>query len=171
MLNPTTTAAPSTLAAPEPDGQKIGDGVALDEVDRDSPALSPPVGRYRPHARPGRRRQVRLRYSDQEYETVTRAAHAVGLATTGYVADAALAAAAGVETPTSAPWRTALTELMQARAQSAGSGRITTKPPESSTPTGEQPVWLEHALAMTERGIVGLDDAATAIAGLARPHR
>lgn len=63
------------------------------------------VGRYRPHAASGRSRQVRLRYTDDEYATVARAAHAAGLTTTGYVAEAALAAANSLEPPRDAPWR------------------------------------------------------------------
>jgi hypothetical protein len=37
--------------------------------------------------------------------------------------------------------------------------------------TGEPPVWLEQALAMTERAVTRLDDAATAVADVARQHR
>ncbi len=171
MLKPTTTAPPSTPSAPGVNGQKLADGDLLNEVDSDSPTVSATVGRYRPHARPGRRRQVRLRYSDHEYETVTRAAQAAGLTTTGYVAEAALAAAAGAEPPTSAPWRAALTELMAARSQVRRVGLNINQAAQVVNATGEPPVWLEHALALTERAIVGLDDAATVVADLARrPH-
>lgn len=57
------------------------------------------VGRYRPHTPGGRQRQVRLRYTEQEYTTVQHAARAAGLTPTGYVADAALAAASSTEPP------------------------------------------------------------------------
>lgn len=171
MLKPTSTAPPSTPSAPEPDDQKLADGVALVNVDGDSPTVSPTVRRYRPHARPGRTRQVRLRYSELEYDTVARAAHAAGLTTTGYVAEAALAAAAGAEPPTSAPWRAALSELMQARAQVRRIGLNINQASRVLNSTDEQPVWLEHALAMTERAIVGLDDAATVVAGHDRRSR
>jgi hypothetical protein len=170
MLKPTSTAPPSTPAAPEPDDQKIGDGVPVVD-DRDSSALSPTVGRYRPHARPGRTRQVRLRYTSQEYQAVARAANAAGLTTTGYVAEAALAAAAGAEPPVGTPWREALTELMAARAQVRRIGLNINQATRVLNATGEQPVWLEQALAMAEQAVIRLDDAATDVADTARRHR
>ena len=169
MLKPTTTAPPWTPAAPEVDTRKFGDD-GSNGVVPDSPGAGR-AGRYRAHAQPGRTRQVRLRYSDQEYETVAGAADAAGLTTTGYVAEAALAAAAGAEPPTSAPWRDALIELIAARAQVRRIGLNINQAARVLNTTGDPPVWLEHAVAMTERAIVGLDDAATVIAGLARPHR
>jgi hypothetical protein len=132
--------------------------------------VSPTVGRYRPHARPGRNRQVRLRYSGQEYETVARAAHAAGLTTTGY-AEAAFAAAAATEPPTSAPWRADLTELMAARAQVRRIGLNINQAARALNATGEPPIWLEHALNLTERAVTRLDDAATLVADLARRPR
>lgn len=170
MLKPTTTAPPSTPSAPEVDGQKLADRIELDDVDRDSPTVPPTVGRYRPHARPGRTRQVRLRYSQLEYETVTRAAKGAGLTTTGYVAEAALAAAAGAEPPTSAPWRAALTELMQARAQVRRIGLNINQAARVLNATGEPAIWLEQALAMAESAVIRLDDAATVVTGMAHRH-
>lgn len=131
----------------------------------------PRVGRYRPHAQSGRPRQVRLRYTDQEYATVERAAHVAGLTSTGYVAEAALAAAAGGEPTTSAPWRDALTELMQARAQVRRIGLNINQAARALNVAGEPPVWLEYALALTERAVTGLDEAATAVADCARGPR
>lgn len=170
MLKPTSTPPPVTPSAPEVDAREFGDDGSDGFVDV-SPAAAGRAGRYRPHARPGRTRQVRLRYTQLEYETVARAARAAGLATTGYVAEAALAAATGAEPPTSAPWREALTELMAARGQVRRMGLNINQATRVLNATGEQPVWLEHALNLTERAVTRLDDAATVVAGLDRRPR
>ena len=64
-------------------------------------------GRDRNHHRPGRPRQMHLRYTHEEYATIAGAARDAGLTPTGYVAEAALAAANNTQTPSTAPWRTA----------------------------------------------------------------
>lgn len=127
------------------------------------------VGRYRPHTKPGRPRQVRVRYTDQEYAAVERAAHAAGLTTTGYVAEAALAAALSLEPPRWAPWRTALVELMETRRQIRRIGVNINQAARALNATGEAPAWIEQALTMTTRSMARVDDAAADIAALA--HR
>lgn len=127
------------------------------------------VGRYRPHSQPGRPRQVRLRYTDEEYEAVERAAQTAGLTPTGYVAEAALAAANSLEPPRSAPWRSALLELMDTRNQIRRIGVNINQAARALNATGEAPVWIEHALVMTDRSLTRVDDAAAAVAALA--HR
>ncbi len=75
------------------------------------------AGRDRAHVQPGRPRQVKLRYSEEEFAAVADAAQAAGLTPTGYAAEAALAAAQGLKAPSAAPLREALLELMAARGQ------------------------------------------------------
>jgi len=136
----------------------------------DAPPATAPglrVGRYRPHAPTGRSRQVRLRYTDDEYATIARAAQSAGLTPTGYVAEAALAAANSQEPPRDAPWRTALIELMAARTQVRRIGVNINQAARALNANGEASVWLEHALAMTDRSMTRVDDAAAAVAVLA----
>ena len=136
----------------------------------DTPTTGPGarVGRYRAHARPGRPRKVQLRYSELEYDTVARAAHDAGLTTSGYVADAALAAAQGLESPRPEPWRAALTELMAARTQVRRIGTNINQAARVLNTTGEPPPWLQRALKIADHAIARLDDAATAMAAQAR---
>ena len=89
-------------------------------------------GRDRNHLRPGRPRQMHLRYTLEEYATIASAARDTGLTPTGYVAEAALAAANNTQTPSPAPWRTVLLKLIEAHAQVRWIG--TTTPPPVSTP-------------------------------------
>ena len=126
------------------------------------------VGRYRPHTTPGRPRQVRLRYSDEEYTAVERAAHAARLTTTGYVAEAALAAARSLEPPRWAPWHAALVEMMDTRQQIRRIGVNINQAARALNATGEAPAWIEQALTMTTRSLTRVDDAAAAVAALAQ---
>lgn len=169
MIDPGTSAPPTARFALDPDDDGPGSDASLVAEGPDSPR---PFSRvYRPHVRSGRQRQIRLRYSQQEYGAVTQAAHAAGLTPTGYVAEAALAAAMGAEPPTHEPWREAVTELMNARTQVRRIGLNVNQAARVLNTTGEQPVRLEQALAMTERAVTRLDDAATVVAELARRHR
>lgn len=131
----------------------------------------PGVGRYRAHTAGGRHRQVRLRYTDQEYDAVNRAAHAAGLTPSGYVAEAALAAATSTEPPRTAPWRQALLELIDARNQVRRIGININQAARTLNATGEAPLWLHHALAITNRSLSRIDDSADAVAALARRDR
>lgn len=126
------------------------------------------VGHYRPHTKPGRPRQVRLRYTDEEYAAVERAAYAAGLTPTGYVAEAALAAAASVEPPRFTPWRSTLVELMDARNQVRRIGVNINQVARALNATGEPPTWIEHALEMTSRSLRRVDDAAATVSALAK---
>ena len=169
MVDPATSAPSTARFAPDPDDDDSGSDGSVVVEGRDSPMPFSRVGRYRAHVRSGRRRQIHLRYSEHEYNAVTRAAHATGLTATGYVAEAALAAATCAEPPTTAPWRAALTELMEARTQVRRIGLNINQAARVLNAAGEPPVWLEHALAMSDRAVGRLDDAATALATLA--HR
>lgn len=126
------------------------------------------AGRDRDHARPGRTRQVKLRYSDTEYAALAAAARLAGLTVTGYAADAALAAATDAEPPSTAPWRAALVELMEARTQVRRIGVNVNQAAAVFNATGEAPPWLEHAITLAGRAVTRLDHAAGAMAALAR---
>ena len=128
-------------------------------------------GRDRDHLRPGRPRQVKVRYTHEEYATIAGAARDTGLTPTGYVADAALATAQGTQTPSTAPWRTALLELIEARTQVRRIGVNINQAARILNAEGEQPAWLFHALAITNRAVSRLDDAATAVTDVARHDR
>ena len=125
-------------------------------------------GRDRNHLRPGRPRQMHLRYTHEEYATIADAAREAGLTPTGYVA---LAAATNTKTPSTAPWRTALLELIEARTQVRRIGTNINQATAAINATGEPPPWLEHALAITNRAVTRLDDAATAVTDVARHDR
>jgi hypothetical protein len=59
---------------------------------------------------------------------------------------------------------------MAARAQVRRIGLNVNQAARVLNTTGEPPVWLEQALAVTERAITRLDDGATVVADLARQH-
>jgi hypothetical protein len=117
-------------------------------------------GRDRQHARPGRRRSVFLRCSEQEYAALAAAARRAGLTTSGYAVEAALAAAQGSEPPKASPWREALTEVMAARAQVRRFGSNVNQAVRAFNATGEAPEWLDRATALTSRAVGQLDAAA-----------
>ena len=118
------------------------------------------AGRDRDHQFPGRPRQIKIRYTDTEYATIAQAAREAGLTPTGYAAEAALATARGTATPTTTPWRVALLELADARTQLRRIGTNLNQATRAINTTGEPPQWLDRVLAMTERAITRLDDAA-----------
>ena len=119
-------------------------------------------GRDRNHQRPRRPRQIKVRYTHDEYATIAGAARDTGLTPTGYVADAALAAATNTQTPSTAPWRTALLELIEARTQVRRIGTNINQATAAINTNGDPPVWLEHALTITNRAVTRLDEAAVA---------
>lgn len=65
MDDPAASAPPQAMSAPDPDDES-GSAASLVVEGRDSPTPVSRVGRYRPHVRSGRQRQIRLRYSQQE---------------------------------------------------------------------------------------------------------
>jgi hypothetical protein len=128
-------------------------------------------GRDRDHLTPGRPRQVKLRYSDEEYADVAHAARAAGLTPTGYAAEAALAAARDSQPPSTAPWRVALLELIDARGQVRRIGVNLNQATKAINATGEPPEWLDRALTLTDRAVPRLDEAAVAVTAIARHPR
>ena len=128
-------------------------------------------GRDRDHQQPARPHQIKLRVSNDEYAAIAGAARNAGLTPSGYAAETALAAAAGADPPSSAGWRTALAELIEACTQVRRIGTNINQVAKIMNADGEQPVWLEHALAVTERAFNRLDDSAAALQVLARHRR
>jgi len=129
------------------------------------------AGRDRDHQLPGRSRQLKLRVSHDEYSAIAGAARDAGLTPTGYAAEAALAAAAGDDPPSQAPWRTALAELIEARTQVRRIGTNINQAARILNADGGPPVWLENALAISGRALGRLDDSAAALQALARHQR
>lgn len=129
------------------------------------------AGRDRDHQRPGRPRQVMLRYTEEEFAAIEHAARGTGLTPTGYAAEAALAAAVGSDAPSTAPWRSALLELMDARSQVRRIGVNINQAARAINATGEPPVWLDHALVITARAVTRLDEAAAAVSEVAGRSR
>jgi uncharacterized protein (DUF1778 family) len=121
----------------------------------------PPGSRDRTHQRPGRPRQVMLRLSEEEFAELVEAAAGAGLTTSGYAAEAALAAAQGVRTPEGRLWRTALSEVMAAREQVRRFGVNVNQAVRVLNSTGEAPAWLEQAVVSAERTVLSLDQVAS----------
>jgi hypothetical protein len=128
-------------------------------------------GRDRHHLTPGRPRQVKIRYTDDEYGDVAAAAAAAGLTPTGYAGEAALAAARDAASPSTAPWRRALLELMAARGQVRRFGSNVNQAVRTLNALGETPEWLASAVAITERAVTRLAEAAATVAVVARADR
>lgn len=129
------------------------------------------TGCDRRHVTPGRARQVKIRYTDDEYATLADAARLAGLTPTGYAADAALAAATNATPPSTAPWQVALAELMAARGQVRRFGNNVNQAARALNALGEAPEWLDRAVAVTERAVARIDDAAAAVATAVRADR
>jgi uncharacterized protein (DUF1778 family) len=117
-------------------------------------------GRDRRHLLPGRRRQLFVRCTEQEYADIAAAARAAGLTPTGYAAEAALAAARGAIPPRAEPWREVLKELMDARAQVRRFGANVNQAVRVLHVSGEPPEALARAIAVTTRSVERLDQAA-----------
>ena len=120
----------------------------------------PRGGRDRRHRFPGRKKSVLLRCTDDEFEQLAAAARRSGLTTSGYAAEAALAAAHGSQPPRSEPWREALAEVMAARAQVRRFGSNVNQAVRALNVTGEAPEWLDRSVALTGNAVAELDRAA-----------
>ena len=102
-----------------------------------------------------------VRYDDAEYAAVKVAAERAGLTATGYVAAAALATATGTTPPVPSLAREALLELMEARRQVVRFGTNVNQAAKAVNSGEEMPEWLERAVALTERAVAGVSEAAT----------
>jgi uncharacterized protein (DUF1778 family) len=119
-----------------------------------------PRGRDRQHLAPARRRQLFVRCTEEEYADIAAAASAAGLTPTGYAAEAALAAARDSLPPRAEPWREALAELMDARAQVRRFGSNVNQAVRVLNTTGESPEAMARAVAVTSEAVGQLDRAA-----------
>jgi hypothetical protein len=107
---------------------------------------------------------MKLRYSEDEFGLIEAAARRSGLTPSGFAADAAVAAARGTQPPSSEPWREALAAVMAARAQVRRFGSNVNQAVRALNATGEPPEWLDRAVAITNRAVEQLDDAAAQLA-------
>jgi hypothetical protein len=112
-----------------------------------------------------------LRIADDELVLVHAAAQRVGLTPSGYVAEAALAAATGGEPPAADPARELLLELMAARTQVRRFGVNVNQAVKALNATGQAPEWLDRAVELSNRTVQRLDEAAAAVARQPRPRR
>lgn len=113
---------------------------------------------HRAH-RPGRNWRITIAYDVDELTAVRAAATAAGLTPTGYVAEAALAAATGATPPMAQPLREVLLELIAARTQVRRFGVNVNQAVRELNSTGTAPEWLDNAVALTSRAVVRLDEA------------
>lgn len=125
-------------------------------------------GRDRVHVSPGRERQMKLRYSEAEFQAIAEAARHAGLTATGYAAEAALAAARQIEAPSVLPLRTALVEVMAARGQVRRFAVNVNQAMAALNATGQAPEWLSAAVTITTRSVERLDAVADTLAVAAR---
>ncbi len=102
-----------------------------------------------------------LRCTEEEFDQLAAAARRSGLTTSGYAAEAAVAAAVGSQPPQAEPWREALTEVMAARAQVRRLGSNVNQAVRALNATGEAPEWLDRSATLTSNAVVQLDEAAS----------
>jgi uncharacterized protein (DUF1778 family) len=120
--------------------------------------------RHRKHLRPGRPHLLRVSYSDDELDALRAAAERSGLTLTGYVAAAALTVAQGRTATAPAPAaREVLGELILARAQVRRFGSLLNQVAARLNSGQEPPIWLDRAVALGERAVGRVDDAAARI--------
>ncbi len=117
--------------------------------------------RHRRHLRPGRPHLLRVSYSDEEYDALQAAAERTGLTLTGYVASAAVMAATGRPAGVPAPSdREVLGELILARVQLRRFGTLLNQVAARLNSGDPPPVWLDRAVALGQRAVERVDDAA-----------
>jgi hypothetical protein len=117
-------------------------------------------GRDRRHTFPRRSRTLLVRCTEAEYKDIAAAATRSGLTPTGFAGEAAVAAARGSRPPSAEPRREALAEVMAARAQVRRLGSNVNQAVRALNATGEPPEWLDRAIAIANRAVAQLDDAA-----------
>ena len=141
----------------------------------------PPVGRVRGgdrrHHYPRRNRQVFVRLSDDEYATLSAAAARAELTTTGYVAEAALAAARDHAAPGSPVGETGIAraELAQLQrelfATRTALGRVGSNLNQAVTALhrlGRPPAWLRQSATACRRVIERVDAVVARLDGRLR---
>jgi hypothetical protein len=117
------------------------------------------VARHRRHRPAGRGRRIRYKptYDEAENELIVAAAAAAGLTPTGYVAAAALAAAANTRPPLHSPLRDALAEVGNLATQLRRTGGNLNQAVAQLQATGAPPVWLQDAVRLTVRAVGRVD--------------
>ena len=148
-------------AAALPDGAG-GDRPAARVVAQRSRSVGGLPARDRRHTS-GRARAVSARFTDEEYDLLAAAAAAAGLTPTGYMAEAALAAAGDTRAPAQSPASEALAELVQARGQLRRYGSEVHEAMTSLDP-GHAPLWLRRAVERTQQAVERVDRAAALLA-------
>ena len=111
---------------------------------------------------------MNLCLSEEEYSERASGAAVAGLTPAGFATEAALAAARGEGMPEHRALRALLVELMAARTQVRRYGLNVNRAVAQFQATGEAPGWLERAAAGADRGVVQLDAATDAVAGVLR---
>jgi len=131
-----------------------------------------PVRRRKRDTTP-RLHRVVARYSDEEWAAVEAAAAAADLTPSGWVAMAGLHLATGAalppaHRPVTAEVRSALAELVMARAESAKAGSNLNQAVRAFNASGEAPEFLARAIVSADRALVALGAAADTIESQAR---
>jgi len=131
-----------------------------------------PRGRDRTHHRPGRPHRVNARFNDAELAEVEAAAAAVGMTPTGFLAEAALAAARGTPPATLDPVREGLAqlqaELFDVRVAVGRVGTNLNQAVAAFNATGQAPEWLARAVALCERRMTRVDAVIALVDGRLR---
>lgn len=140
--------------------------MAGDDVATAERATVPVRGADRRHRSPGREFRVNLRFDAGEHHDVVIAAVRAGLTSTGFCADAALAAARGIAAPGGLMRGVGVTrqelaglqrELFAARTAVIRTGTNLNQAVAVLNATGVAPVWLDHAVARCDRWLDQLD--------------
>jgi uncharacterized protein (DUF1778 family) len=120
-----------------------------------------PRGRDRTHQGSGRRNRVNARFSDAELGEVETAAAAVGMTPTGFLAEAALAAARDAPAASLDPMRETLArlevELFDARVAVGRIGTNLNQAVAALNATGQAPAWLERVAWLCEQRMLRVD--------------
>jgi hypothetical protein len=142
-------------------------------ADEAGPAGGPPAwpgqrpGIWRAYRRgpdgPGRR-TVSVRLAPDEVAELAAAADRARLRLSGYIAEAALAAARNTRPPLHDPVRDALAELIRASNQLRRVAGNLNQAVKALNATGTAPVWLADALRITMQSVGNVDAAADAMA-------
>lgn len=172
--------------------EQVVDGLAEGVAAEPSGAqrLAGSGARHRRHVFPGRGREVKARYADEELSMVAQAAELTGLRPSGFVAAAALLVAQGLVQDAQAPaegaerpeaalvlggrpvaiaWsagenRELLAELVQARLALRRYGVNVNQAVAALHSGAGVPVWLEQAIAGSDRAVARVDAATAALA-------
>ncbi|WP_051799951.1 plasmid mobilization protein [Catenuloplanes japonicus] len=118
-------------------------------------------GRDRRHQRPGREHRLTPRFSADELAAIELAAAQAGMTTTGFCAEAAVAAARRVEAAALDPLREILadfqTELFAVRVAVGRIGTNLNQAVAAFNATGQAPEWLVTAALLCERRMERID--------------